>query len=171
VHISLVVAVAENGVIGADNGLPWRLQGEMRHFRATTMGKPVIMGRKTHESIGRPLRGRTNIMLTRAGVTVPDGVILVHSLQEAFKQARDTGADEACVIGGADIYAQSLPFVDTLHLTRVHMHARGDVMFPPFNADEWRQTSAQRFEANAQDTAAYTIMRLDRIGDPPMRAF
>ncbi len=165
-RISLVVAVAENGVIGTDNGLPWRLKGEMRHFKATTMGKPVIMGRKTFESIGKPLPGRTNIVLTRSGGSVPDGVVLVQSLAEAFDAARTTGTDEACVIGGADIYTQALPFAHTLHFTRVHMHARGDTLFPDFDINEWHEVSARRVEASAEDTAAYTLMQLDRKTEP-----
>ena len=166
-RISLIVAVAENGMIGADNGLPWRLKGEMRHFRAATMGKPVIMGRKTYDSIGKPLPGRTNIVLTRAGGAVPDGVILVNSLAEAVAAARETGADETCVMGGAEVYAQALPYTHTLHFTRVHMDARGDTVFPAFDLADWKEVSAERFEANSEDTAAYTIMQLDRTGPPP----
>jgi len=167
-RISLVVAVAENGVIGADNGLPWRLKGDLKHFKQTTLGKPIIMGRKTYESIGRPLPGRTNIVLSRNhDGDVPDGVIPVTSLEEAFEVASETGCAEACVTGGAEIYALSMPYADTLHYTCVHMDAEGDTRFPEFDKDDWREVSAQRFEASGDDTAAYTIMRLDRIGPTP----
>jgi len=164
VLISLVVAVAENGVIGADNGLPWRLKGDMRHFKAVTMGKPVIMGRKTFQSIGKPLPGRTNIVLTRKEDFVPDGVILVGSLDEALDAARQTGASEVCVIGGGDIYAQALPRADRLHLTRVHMKARGDTYFPEIDPADWHEVSREHHAASAEDTAAFTIHRLDRTG-------
>ena len=166
-RISLVVAVAENGVMGADNGLPWRLKGDMKHFKATTMGKPVIMGRKTYESIGKPLPGRTNIVMTRSSADLPEGVVQVSSLEEALQAAQDTGADEACVTGGAEIYALALPYAHTLHFTRVHMDADGDTAFPDFDMADWAETRAARFEAGETDSAAYTVMQLDRVGDPP----
>lgn len=168
-RISLVVAVAENGVIGADNDLPWRLKGDLKHFKATTMGKPIIMGRKTYDSIGKPLLGRTNIVMSRRAGGVPEGVVLVQSLEDAFNAAEATGADEACVTGGAEIYALALPYAHTLHYTRVHMDAEGDTLFPAFNQDEWTEVSSQRFEAGENDSAAYTVLRLDRAGDPPRR--
>lgn len=168
-RISLVVAVAENGVIGADNDLPWRLKGDLKHFKATTMGKPIIMGRKTYDSIGKPLPGRTNIVMSRSAGGVPDEVVLVSSLQEAFRAAQATGADEACVTGGAEIYALALSYAHTLHYTRVHMDAEGDTLFPAFDLDEWTEVSSQRFEAGENDSAAYTVLRLDRVGDPPSR--
>lgn len=168
-RISLVVAVAENGVIGADNDLPWRLKGDLKHFKATTMGKPIIMGRKTYDSIGKPLPGRTNIVMSRRAGGVPDGVVLVSSLEDAFKAAEATGADEACVTGGAEIYALALPYAHTLHYTRVHMDAEGDTLFPAFDQDEWTEVSSLRFEAGENDSAAYTILRFDRAGDPPRR--
>ena len=168
-RISLVVAVAENGVIGADNDLPWRLKGDLKHFKATTMGKPIIMGRKTYDSIGKPLPGRTNIVMSRRAGGVSDDVVLVSSLEDAFRAAETTGADEACVTGGAEIYALALPYAHTLHYTRVHMDAEGDTLFPVFNQDEWTEVSSQRFEAGENDSAAYTVLRLDRAGDPPRR--
>lgn len=164
--ISLVVAVAENGIIGADNGLPWRLKGDMKHFKATTMGKPVIMGRKTFESIGRPLPGRTNIVLTRGDADVPEGVAVVRSLSEAFAVARRTGAEEACVIGGGDIYAQAMPYADIVHLTRVHMDVDGDTSFPPVDPDAWKQTTCERVDASDGDSSAFSILRLERQGSP-----
>ncbi|MGD1932949.1 MAG: dihydrofolate reductase [Candidatus Phaeomarinobacter sp.] len=166
-RISLVVAVAENGVMGADNGLPWRLKGDMQHFKATTMGKPIIMGRKTYDSIGRPLPGRTNIVMTRGGADLPEGVVPVSSLEDAFLAAEETGAGEACGTGWAEIYALALPYAHTLHFTRVHMDADGDTVFPDFNTADWVETSTTRFEAGETDSAAYTVMQLDRVGDPP----
>lgn len=166
-RISLVVAVAENGVIGSDNDLPWRLKGDMNHFKATTMGKPIIMGRKTYDSIGRPLPGRTNIVMTRSGVDLPEGVVRVSSLEEAFRAAKACDAEEACVTGGAEIYALALPYAHTLHFTRVHMDADGDTLFPQFDEAEWQETSARLVEAGEEDSAAYTIRQLDRKGPPP----
>jgi len=166
-RISLVVAVAENGVIGSDNDLPWRLKGDMKHFKATTMGKPIIMGRKTYDSIGRPLPGRTNIVMSRSRSDMPEGVVQVSSLEEAFKAAQACDAEEVCVTGGAEIYALALPYAHTLHFTRVHMDADGDTVFPEFDEAQWRETSAERFDASETDSAAYTILQLDRKGEPP----
>jgi dihydrofolate reductase len=166
-RISMVVAVAENGIIGADNGLPWRLKGDMKHFKATTMGKPIIVGRKTFESFGRPLPGRKNIVLSRRDAPVPEGVALVHSLEDALVTALVEGAQEACVVGGADIYAQAMPYAHTLHFTRAHMDADGDTAFPEFDTADWTEVSAERHEAGDGDSCAYTIQRLDRNSPPP----
>lgn len=140
--IALVVAAARNGVIGADNQLPWRLPGDLRHFKAVTMGKPVVMGRKTFESIGRPLPGRLNIVVTRdTGYRVPDGVVLAHDLDAALRQAdaaaRASGAGEIAVIGGADIYRQTLPLATAVYLTRVELEVDGDAFFPPLDPQRW----------------------------------
>lgn len=166
-RISMVVAVAENGIIGAENGLPWRLKGDMKHFRATTMGKPIIAGRTTFNSFGKTLPGRTNIVLSRSDALVPDGVVLVHSLEDALAAAAGEGAEEACIVGGAQVYALAMPYAHILHLTRVHMDAEGDTAFPEFDEDAWTQVSAERHEAGEGDSCAYTILRLDRKGPPP----
>ena len=135
--ISLVVAVADNGVIGQAGGLPWQLPDDLKHFRALTLGKSVLMGRRTFESIGRPLAGRNNLVMTRgAGAAALEGAQPVASLQEACMRAREHGGAEAelCVIGGAQIYALALPQAGRIHLTQVHALVRGDVCFPGYQS-------------------------------------
>ena len=136
-RISLIWAMAENGVIGRDNRLPWRLPVDMKHFMTTTMGKPVIMGRKTLESMKSPLPGRTNIVLTRDPLWQRDGVQVVGELSEALDLAEQQGlidgVDETMIIGGAEIYALALPLAERLYVTRVHAEPAGDVYFPPID--------------------------------------
>ncbi len=141
--ISLVVAVARNGVIGRDNALPWHLPDDLRYFKSVTLGRPIIMGRKTFLSIGRPLPGRHNIVLTRDPAWMADGVTVVHGLREALQAARqDDGEDaEIMVIGGADVFALALPLADRLYLTEVLDQPHGDTYFPPLNMDEWTEES------------------------------
>ncbi len=133
--LSLIVAVAENGVIGRANQLPWRLPEDLQRFRRITTGHPVIMGRKTFESIGRPLPGRTNIVVSRTGVF--PGTVSAHSLEEALTEAsRASGAGEIFVIGGGEIYRAALPLATRIHLTRVHSSVEGDATFPELGT-EW----------------------------------
>ena len=145
--LSIIVAVAENGVIGRDNALPWRLPGDLQHFKRVTMGKPVIMGRKTFESMGRPLPGRCNIVITRnvayhrAGIEV--GTSLAAALALAAPLAAAGSANEAMVIGGADIYRMALPLADRLYLTEVHASVDGDSRLPEIDWDQWRETSRE----------------------------
>src|SRR5262245_8417642 len=126
--VSLIVAMAENGVIGRDNALPWRLPEDLRRFKTITMGKPVIMGRKTFESIGKPLPGRTNIVLTRDKSWSADGVSVVHSFDEAMARAGEVA--EVAVIGGAELFRMALARADRIYLTLVHAEVAGDVVFP-----------------------------------------
>jgi dihydrofolate reductase len=134
---SLIVAAAENGVIGVDNRLPWRLPADLRRFRRLTMGHHIIMGRKTYESIGRALPGRITVVLTRtAGFDVP-GVIVARSLDDAFLQAAARGESEAFVCGGADVYAQALPQCERAYLTVVERQYTGDAVFPGLDSVEW----------------------------------
>ena len=153
--IALIVAVARNGVIGADNKLPWHLPGDLKHFKAVTLGKPVVMGRKTFESIGRPLPGRLNIVVTRdhdylATNPVANGVTLVHSLEAALQladvAAQSAGVAEIAVIGGADIYRQALPLATTVYLTRVELEVSGDACFPGLDPARWRRTESVQGE-------------------------
>lgn len=166
-HLSLIAALAENRVIGRDNTLPWRLPGDLKFFKATTMGKPMVMGRKTWESLGRPLPGRTHIVVTRqAGYAVPDGVLVVATLDEAISTAqriaqRD-GVDEAVVIGGAEIYAQALPRCDRLYLTEVHALVDGDAYFPAFDRTGWRETRRERQSAGDGNAYDYSFVVLER---------
>ena len=137
--ISLVVAAADNNVIGRDNAMPWHIPEDFKHFKEVTMGKPCIMGRKTFESIlaqlGKPLPGRVNIIVSRKNYQ-HDGALTCKDLQEAIEQATKTGSTEICIIGGAQIYAQGIEFADKIHLTRVHQSPEGDAFFPTLGS-EW----------------------------------
>lgn len=146
--LSLIVAMDRNRLIGADNGLPWRLPADLRNFRAMTLGKPIVMGRRTHESLGRALPGRINIVVTRNPGFVPRGEVRVaHSLCEALAQAGD--APEVVVIGGAELYRRVLPICDRIYLTEVQGEFEGDTWFPEWDRGEWRET--ERVEHPATD--------------------
>ncbi len=165
-RISLVVAVAENGVIGMDGKLPWRLRGDMRFFRKITMGKPVIMGRKTFDSLPKVLDGRDNIVITRQEDFAAGGVFAVASVQEAIALAREKAAgrcaDEICVIGGAQIYEQSLSVAARIYLTRVHARPPGDTVFPQLVKSEWREISREFHAGQGGNSEDYSIIVLDR---------
>jgi len=159
--ISIVVAMAANGVIGRDNQLPWRLPADLRHFRQTTMGKPILMGRKTYESIGRPLPGRTNIVITRDRDYAAEGCVVVHSIEAALQAA--TPAEEVMVIGGAEFYRQVLPYADTIYLTRIHEDFEGDTFFPELKAAEWREVERSDCAPDEDNPHRYSFVRLDRV--------
>lgn len=165
-RLSLIVAVAENGVIGRDNGLPWRLSGDLRRFKEITMGKPLIMGRRTFESIGRPLPGRTNIVLSRDPSFRPDNVEVVGDFpsarEAAVNAARRAGVTEIMVIGGAGIYALALPQADWIYLTEVHAAPDGDAVFPAYDRADWVEVDRARQKAAPGDTADYSFVILDR---------
>ena len=137
--ISIIVASSANNVIGAQGDLPWRLSDDLKRFKAVTMGKPIVMGRKTWESIGRALPGRQNIVITRRHDFAADGCDVVHSLDEAMSVAGDVG--EIMVIGGSQVYEIFLPAAQRLYLTRVHADVEGDTFFPAVNEDEWQLKS------------------------------
>lgn len=166
-RIALMVAMARNRVIGRNNRLPWYLPEELQYFKQATMGKPIIMGRRTHESIGRPLPGRSNIVVTRDTAWSGEGVCVVHSLEAALEQAQQQGlidgAEEAVVIGGAQIYAEALPVADRLYLTEVHAEVDGDTFFPEVDLSRWEEVSrvdhAGGEEANRYP---YSIVVYDR---------
>jgi dihydrofolate reductase len=167
VAVVLVAAVAENGVIGRDNALPWRLRSDMRRFRARTWGKPVVMGRKTFQSLGKPLPGRTNIVVSRAsGFTAP-GVVVAPDLRAAFEAARGDalrrGADQIVVIGGAEIYAQTLPIADRLDLTLVKARAEGNICFPSIDPQAWREVERSEHTAGPEDAADFAFVSYERI--------
>jgi dihydrofolate reductase len=159
-HIAIYVAIAENGVIGSKGGLPWRLSSDLKRFKAGTMGKPIIMGRKTWESFPkRPLPGRLNIIVTRDKAYRAEGAEAASSLQDAVALATIrarcmAGADEICVIGGGEIYAQALPLADRLHVTHVLAKVDGDTVFPPIDPEIWYLVSAEDFPAGEKDTHA-----------------
>lgn len=165
-RIALVVAGAENGVIGKRGKLPWHISSDLKYFRAMTMNKPVVMGRKTFESIGKPLDGRDNIVITRNPDFQASGVHVVANVEEALALAREKAserrADEISVIGGAQIYEQTLDQADVLYLTEVHAAPEGDAFFPKLDRSVWREVSRQRYEAGPRDSASYSLVVLER---------
>ena len=165
--IAIVAGMAANRVIGRDGGLPWRLPADMARFRALTMGKPIVMGRRTHESIGRILDGRRNIVVTRRpGYRAPGGVVAA-SLEAAFEAASDAASDagEIAVIGGASIYEQALPFASRMSLTLVHASIDGDVRFPAIEPGAWREISRVERGADARNRYDLSFIELMRRGD------
>jgi dihydrofolate reductase len=160
--ISIIVAVAENGAIGSGNRLPWHLPDDLKHFKALSLGKPVVMGRRTFESIGRPLPGRPNIVISRQGGLAIDGVRVAHSLDEALAAAGSV--PEVVVIGGAQIFRQVLPRTDTIHLTRVHARVAGDVFFTELDPAQWREAAVEHHAADERHQYAFSFVTLQRIG-------
>jgi dihydrofolate reductase len=167
-QIVLIAAVAENGVIGRGGTMPWRLKSDMRHFRELTLGKPLVMGRKTYLSLSiKPLPGRTNIVVSRdAGFTAP-GVVVAPSLQAALEAARGDalrrGVDDVMVIGGGDLYAQAMPLAKRLEITQVHATPEGNALFPAIDPALWRETGRSECPAGAEDNAAVTFVTYERI--------
>ncbi|MES1943835.1 Dihydrofolate reductase [Salinisphaera sp. PC39] len=161
-RISLIVAMDENGLIGAAGGLPWRLPADLRHFKQTTLGKPILMGRRTHESIGRPLPERDNIVLSRDPDYRAEGCRTVTSFAEARGAAREAGAPELMVIGGAQVYAMALPKAGRIYLTRVHDAFDGDTHFPDIDFEEWEQIERHRYAANERNPYPYSFITLRR---------
>jgi dihydrofolate reductase len=162
--ISLIVAMAQNGVIGRDNSLPWRLPEDLKRFRTFTLGKPVLMGRKTCESIGRPLSGRRNLVLTRDRGWAAPGVIVVHSVEQALTQAADSA--ELVAIGGAEIYRLLLPLARRIYLTHVHADVPGDILFPDFDASQWADVECSSQPADEEHVYPLTFMTLERRNAP-----
>ncbi len=161
--ISLIVAVAENGVIGRAGELPWHLPDDLKRFKALTMGKPMLMGRKTCESIGRLLPGRTSLVLTRsAGWAAPAGVVVVRSMEQAITEASRGGAQELAVIGGSEVFRLALPLARRIDLTRVHAEVSGDTHFPPLDPRIWRETERTEHPADARHAYAMTFSVLER---------
>jgi dihydrofolate reductase len=167
--LALIVAVAENGVIGTNNAMPWRLATDLKRFKAVTWGKPVIMGRKTFQSIGQALPGRTNIIVTRDRSFRADGVAIVADLDAAIAAAEQaaTGlkASEIIVAGGADIYRQTIDLADRLYITTVHASPEGDAFFPAIDESQWKTILTDRLRASDRDSAATTYRVLDRLDD------
>lgn len=167
-RLALIVAVAANNVIGFENKLPWHLPQDLKYFKAKTLGKPIIMGRKTYESIGRPLPGRTNIVITRQrDWRIDEEVLIAHNLTDAFAMAEsvakrsESPCEEAFVIGGAEIYRNSLAFADRIYLTRINKEFTGDAYFPMLSDAEWLKVSAIEGEINACES--HTFFIFDRI--------
>ena len=157
---SLVVAMARNRVIGRDNALPWRLPADLAHFKRVTMGHPIVMGRRTYESIGKALPGRENIVVTRNAAFQAPGCTVVTSLDAAWKAAGD--AREVCVIGGTSLFEETLPMADVIHLTEVEADVPGDTYFPEFDRGEWREKEITRQSADARHAYPIRILELTR---------
>jgi dihydrofolate reductase len=159
-RLSLVVAMARNRVIGRDNALPWRLPADLAHFRKVTMGHPVVMGRRTFESIGKALPGRKNIVITHNREYAAPGCIVVNSLDEAWKAAGN--AEEVCVIGGTTLFDETLLLADVIHLTEVGSDVEGDTFFPEFDRSEWNEKEIARQPADERHAYPLRILELTR---------
>ena len=168
--IALIAAVAANGVIGRDNGLPWRLKSDLKNFRAVTMGKPVVMGRKTFASLGRQLKGRTVIVVSRDPAFAAPGVIVAPTFDAALATARGDalrrGADTIIIAGGAEIYAQALPLATRLLITEVHKTVDGDVRFPAIDSTVWRESARIEQKPAVEDEAAFAFVTYERTAGP-----
>jgi len=162
--MELIVAAAENDVIGRANRLPWHLREDLKRFKALTLGKPILMGRKTYESIGRALPGRTNLVMSRSPGFAPPDCLVVATLDAARSAARRAAGSESVlmVIGGAEIYRQCLPFATRIHLTLVHARIEGDTFFEGWRGREWREVHRERHEADSENTCAYSFITLER---------
>jgi dihydrofolate reductase len=168
-RIALVVAMAEGGVIGDKGKLPWRISDDLKWFKKVTLGKPVIMGRKTFDSIGKPLPGRINIVITRSNSWNADGVLIAPDVAQAIEiaaaQAVKSGADEMCIIGGGEIFAQTLALADRIYLTRVKAPVAGDAYFPQIAGDDWFETQAGACEKSPRNEFSCEFSILDRRGE------
>lgn len=166
VKIALIAAVAENGVIGSKQTIPWRIPSDMAFFKATTMGKPVVMGRKQYETVGKPLPGRTNIVVTRQAGYQPDGVEVCNMVEEALNRARQIaaadGVDEIMIIGGGELYAQLINRADRLYITHVDLAPEGDVLFPPIDPQGWAVVDLPEVAPNPRDEATYRVKVYER---------
>ncbi len=169
--VSLIVAAAENGVIGAGGKMPWHLSSDLKNFRRLTMGKPIIMGRKTFASLGKVLDGRDNIVVTRDSVLEADGVSVVNSFDDALVLARvlarTSGADEVIVMGGGEIYELAMPHAMRIYLTRVHACPDGDVIFPAPSDDVWERVSSEALPKGERDDHAATLEVYERRDGSP----
>lgn len=167
-RIALVVAVARNGVIGRDGGLPWRMPSDLKMFRRLTMGTPMIMGRRTFASLGRPLDGRDNLVVTRDPAFAAPGIEVFSGLDDALARARicarDRGSSEITVIGGAELYRTALPIADRLYWTSIEADVTGDIVFPAFDRSHWREIGREPIAQGPRDEHPATLITLDRIG-------
>jgi len=161
--VSIIVAASENNVIGRDNQLPWHLPADLKYFKQTTLGKPIIMGRKTFESLGRPLPARPNIVVTRQPGYARDGIIVTPSLRAAITAAGTFDMDEIFITGGAEIFKQAIPLlVQRIYLTRIHAVVEGDTFFPAFDKEQWQLVSSREHPADEQHKYAFTFEVYER---------
>jgi len=165
-NLVLVVAVAENGVIGKNGQLPWKIPGDLKRFQQLTMGKPIVMGRLTYESMGGPLKGRLNIVITSNANYKAEGAVVVTSLKDALtlaeKDADDKNSDEIAIIGGSVVFKETLPVASKLEITEVHGSPEGDAFFPAFDKREWKETLRDGPHQNANDSLPYTFVTYER---------
>ncbi|NOY15591.1 MAG: type 3 dihydrofolate reductase [Gammaproteobacteria bacterium] len=161
-RISIIVAIDEGRLIGNEGGMPWHLPADLKFFKSVTMGKPIIMGRSTWESIGRALPGRTNIVITRNTRFQAEGCRLAHSVDEALAIANEESAEEVMIVGGGRIYEQTLARADRLYLTQIASHLVGDTHFPVINPDEWQEVSRQEHAADGDNPFDLEFVVLDR---------
>lgn len=161
-RISLIVAMDEGLVIGSEGGMPWHLPADLKFFKSVTMGKPLIMGRATWESIGKPLPGRTNIVVTTNPAYQAPGCRVAGSIDEALAIAREGNSEEVMIIGGGRIYEQTLDRADRIYLTRIGAHLVGDTYFPVFDRDEWQEVSREQHAADGDNPFELTFLILDR---------
>ncbi len=159
--ISIIVAMAENRVIGNANALPWRLPADLKHFKTTTLGKPIIMGRKTWESLPGMLPQRPHIVVSSSPGYAAEGCVVVHSLQQAIEAAGDV--PEIMIVGGAIIYSQALPLADRMYLTLVETEAEGDTLFPEYDSSQWREIARERHLPDDNNPYAYSFITLSRV--------
>ena len=159
-HLSIIVAKSKNDVIGNNGRLPWHLSEDLKRFKSITMGKPIIMGRVTYESIGKPLPGRENIILTRRSNYPEKGITIIHSSDEALKSARDS--DEVIIIGGGEIYKEFLSRVNRLYITHVDLHIDGDAFFPKVDYSDWQVMSREDFPVNKDREIGFCFEVLER---------
>ncbi len=158
--LSIIVAMAQNRTIGVNNTLPWRCPEDLKHFKALTMGHHMIMGRKTFDSIGKPLPGRITVVVTRNTDLKIEGCIVVHSLRDAIASCAED--DEIFVVGGAELYAQALPLVDTLYITEIQQDVEGDAHFPEFDRSEWEEVSRERHSQQEPQPLEYHFVTYRR---------
>ena len=158
--LALIVATDETGLIGKDNDLPWRLSADLQYFKRITMGKQIIMGRRTHESIGRPLPGRENIIITSDTQYQAQGCTVTHTIEQALSLCSD--AEEAIIMGGASLYEQCLSQVEMIYLTQVHATLQGDTWFPAWNKNEWNLISEHSYPADDKNQYPYSFMVYER---------
>lgn len=169
VKIAMIAGVAENGVIGSDQTIPWRVPSDMAFFKQTTLGKPIVMGRKQYETVGKPLPGRTNIVITRQQDYQPDGVLVFHDIETALAQARQIaeadGVDEIMIIGGGELYAQLMDRADRLYITHIDLSPAGDVRFPAIAPEQWTVVDLPEVAPSPRDEASYRVKVYERRGD------
>jgi len=158
--LAIIVATDEGGLIGRNNDLPWKLSADLQYFRKVTMGKPLIMGRRTHESIGRPLPGRENIIISRDLTYQAEGCTVTHSIQQALDACADS--PEVMVMGGASLYMQCLPLADTLYLTQVQAKLKGDTWFPEWDKQQWQEVSKETHLADEKNEYPYSFIVYER---------